>query len=181
MPKIKLISVSCLLLALLSPLTILDQPVKHLKYKHYAEVAKETKYKKLVDYISKKYRRDPKLVQNIVLAAARHSNKKSFPNLFDTLAIIGIESSYRVNAVSYANARGVMQILYKKSSFDLDQNIKDGTWLLKDYQKRLKHPEKAIHAYNVGIGNFYRGVRNTSYVNKFNREKQELLNLHQEN
>lgn len=143
---------------------------------HQVKHQKPFKHSKLVEYISSKYKIDYTKAKEIVILADQHSEKKKFPNIYDTLAIIGIESSFRETVVSKSSARGLMQVLYKKVSFDPKLNIAAGTELLKEYAKRLPTKEAAVQSYNLGIGNFKRGMRNNEYLNKFKQEKEELQN-----
>lgn len=128
---------------------------------------------KVSTYLSTKYKRDIKDIKEVVKVAYKYGHKHKFPTHTDILAIIAIESSFNKYAISSANARGYMQILYKKSSFDLEDNISDGVWLLKDYKAKLS-VEGTIQAYNVGIGNYRSGMRNIDYLNKFKITKQQL-------
>lgn len=132
------------------------------------------KHTKLVEYISSRYNVDYHQAKEIVILAEQHSNKNKFPRVYDTLAIIGIESSYKITAVSKSKAKGLMQVLYTKTSFDPKLNILHGTTLLKDYAKVLPTRDAVIQSYNVGIGNFKKGIRNQDYLNKFKKEKERL-------
>lgn len=133
----------------------------------------DVKIDKVSKYLSTKYKKDVKDIKEVVKAAYKYGNTKHFPTHTDILAIIAIESSFNKYAISSANAKGLMQILYKKSSFELEDNISDGVWLLKDYKTRLS-VEGTIQAYNVGIGNYRAGMRNVDYLNKFKTTKQQL-------
>jgi hypothetical protein len=130
----------------------------------------------LIEYISTKYKKDPKLIELIVLEAEKHSNKDSFPTIHDTLAIISIESAFKPTAVSKSKAKGLMQVLYTKTSFNIKENISKGIWLLKDYRSRLVDIDSVVQSYNLGIGNFKNGMRNQDYLNKFKQAKEELKN-----
>ena len=149
---------------------------------HTFEVAKPVvqeqpyKYMGLVLYVSHKYDIDTDLAEYIVREADRYSYKDEFPTVLDTLAIIGIESKYDIYAVSSVKAKGLMQILYKQSSFHPSANILDGVSLLRDYYSTLGNVNATIIAYNVGITNFKKGIRNTEYLNKYIKEKERLKN-----
>lgn len=132
----------------------------------------EIKTQKLTQFISTKYRVDRGLVENIVKKAYNFQHT-SFPTAIDILAIIAIESSFNKYAVSKVNAKGVMQIYYKPTSFDIHENMKDGVTLLKEYSSVLNQ-EGAVEAYNLGIGNYRSGMRNKEYLNKFKTIKQQL-------
>jgi soluble lytic murein transglycosylase-like protein len=146
--------------------------VKEIKPPIY-EIQKE----KLALYISKKYKVHKANAKLIVDKAFEHSNPIEFPTPIDTLAIIAIESSYKIYAVSKVGAKGLMQILYKPSSFLIDENIKDGVALLKDYKKATGSIPATIQAYNIGIGNYNRNIRNEEYFNKYKQAKKELENI----
>lgn len=158
---------ACLFMLLVFPLTIVQPEVKAkpISFEHV----------KLTEYISTKYKINTNRAKEIILIAKEHSNE-SFPKFHDVLAIIAIESSFNIHAVSYAKARGLMQILYKKSSFDPKLNILDGTQLLKEYHTRLHSVDAAVQSYNVGIGNFKKGMRNLNYLRKFKQQKEEIKN-----
>lgn len=74
------------------------------------------------------------------------------------VAIIKVESSGRVSAVSPKGAQGLMQVMpfWKKelgiegTLFDIDNNIKAGTHILAEYIKE--------HGYKEGIARYYRGT-----------------------
>ena len=130
---------------------------------------------KLTRYISNKFKISRPQALKIVTEAEKHSSKKGFPKLSDTLAIIAIESKFKQHAVSPTNAVGLMQIVYKRSSTNISQNIKDGTTLLKTYYRLTKrNPDHTIQAYNVGIGAFYNGARSTEYLQTFKKHKQKF-------
>jgi soluble lytic murein transglycosylase-like protein len=132
------------------------------------------RHTKLVEYITSRYNIDYRQAKEIVILAEQHSNKNKFPRVHDTLAIIGIESSYKITAVSKSKAKGLMQVLYTKTSFDPKLNILHGTSLLKEYAKVLPTKDAVVQAYNVGITNFKKGMRNQNYLNKFKQEKERL-------
>ena len=134
------------------------------------------KHYKLKSYISAKWNIPHQQVSKIVDTADNFS-PYTFPNMYDTLAVIAVESSFRQYAVSYANAKGLMQILYKSTSFDVENNIIDGTVLLRDYYTHFNSEDKAIESYNVGIGNYKKGIRNKEYLSKVKQHKQELENI----
>ena len=120
---------------------------------------------KLINYISDKYSLSSLKVENIVAKVTGLVDAK-FPRKTDVLAIIEIESNFKSKAVSSAGAKGLMQILYKKTTTDKD-NIVAGIALLREYRRRLGSEEAAIHAYNVGIGNYKKGLRVSNYYAKY--------------
>lgn len=73
------------------------------------------------------------------------------------VAIIKVESSGRVSAVSNKGAQGLMQVMpfwkdelgIEGTLFDIDNNIRAGTHILAGYIKK--------HGYEEGIARYYRG------------------------
>ena len=134
----------------------------------------------LANTIMKKYRVSPKLAQNVASLAQKYE-KSSFPKAEDILAIAGIESSFIPTAVSKLKddpAMGLMQVRPEvwnlspgKLSRDIEYQIKSGADILHKYYKLLGNAEDAVHAYNVGIGNFRRGNHNIKYVHKYKNER----------
>ncbi len=135
----------------------------------------------LANKIMKKYSVAPKLAQTVASLAQKYE-KSSFPTAEDILAIAGIESSFRPAAVSKLKddpAMGLMQVRPgvwdlspTRLSSDLEYQIKSGADILHKYYKLLGNAEDAVHAYNVGLGNFRRGKHNIKYVHKYKNEKQ---------
>ncbi len=135
----------------------------------FDELPKVTQIKPIVLKIAKEYKVPlPKLQK--LFEVIEDCTDSTFPCETDVLAIIAIESSFQESAVSNVNAKGYMQILYTKTH-SVEENIKAGVWLLKDYHKRLGSPEAAVQAYNVGLGNYRKGMRNKKYYDKYIREK----------
>lgn len=136
------------------------------------ELLKVDQTSKLIVNIAKEYKVPvPKLQKLFQVIDTCIDNK--FPCQEDVLAIIEIESSFRENAVSSANAKGYMQVLYVKTH-TVEENIRAGVWLLKDYHKRLGSTEAAVQAYNVGLGNYRKGMRNKKYYDKYIKAKTKL-------
>lgn len=135
----------------------------------------------LVNKIMKKYRVSPQLAHTVAALAQKYE-KSSFPKAEDILAIAGIESSFRPQAVSNLKsdpAMGLMQVrpgVWDLSpgrlATDVEYQIKSGSDVLHKYYKLLGNEEDAVHAYNVGLGNFRRGKHNIKYVHKYKNEKQ---------
>lgn len=135
----------------------------------FAETAKQ---------IAAKYKIEYKLALEIVQLAQKYK-KPGFPSAEDILAIVGIESSFNPDAKSGLSkdpAVGLMQIrpgvwdIPAETLKDPEENIKYGSAILHKYYKKLKNPEDAIQAYNIGITNFRNGVEAPRYLNKYNRE-----------
>jgi hypothetical protein len=124
----------------------------------------------LIDKTSKVHQ-VPKVVVAEVLNYAKHKADSEFPRTSDVLAIIAIESSFKLDAKSSVGAKGLMQVLYKKTHYDIEHNMTDGIALLRDYKKQLGSEAAAVQAYNIGIGNYLKGMRNAQYLAKFTREQ----------
>jgi hypothetical protein len=129
----------------------------------------------LVLNIAKEYKVPVPKVQEIFDTISKCIDDK-FPCETDVLAIIAIESSFQEKAISSAKAKGYMQILYTKTH-TVEENIKAGVWLLKDYHRRLGSIEAAVQAYNVGLGNYRKGMRNRKYYDKYVKAKLKLENV----
>ena len=76
-------------------------------------------------------------------------------NTFDPVlvaTVIAIESGYRVDAVSPAGARGLMQLTPEKLKDwrDVSKNIQVGAEYLKEQLERFGNVELALAAYNAG-------------------------------
>jgi len=121
----------------------------------------------------------PKEIRAMVHAMAPDFNLD--PNL--VLAVIQVESAYQANAISSANAQGLMQLIPAtaerfgvRDAFNPRDNIRGGMsylrWLLKHFKGDVT---KAVAAYNAGEGAVrkyggippYRETRN--YVRKIRR------------
>ena len=68
-----------------------------------------------------------------------------------------------------------MQILYKKVTYEEEENILAGITLLNDYTISLKTEDAIVQAYNIGIGNYLKGRRNSAYLKQFKEKKKEIL------
>lgn len=133
----------------------------------------DIKIRKITEYVSKVYKQDKTIVTEIVNQAFMLGNKSAFPTPIDILAVIAIESRFNPMAKSSANAKGLMQILYKDSTYNIQMNMLDGVYLMQDYAKRLPI-DSTIQAYNVGISSYKSGVRNPEYLAKFKQAKMAL-------
>lgn len=105
------------------------------------------KYEELVEKYSERYDLDPFLV----------------------LAVIKVESSFRHNAVSHKNARGLMQITEgtgkwgadkiglkeytAEKLFEPEANIHIGCWYLSSLYNQFGDTDLVLAAYNAGSGN----------------------------
>lgn len=131
----------------------------------------ETLYNKLQNTYGVPEREAIKIVNTALIQA-----NPVFPTVYDILAIIAIESKFNITAQSStSSAKGLMQVLYKKTSFDIEQNISDGVNLLINYKQTLGSTTAVVQAYNLGIGGYLNGGRNQDYLNRFQQEKQRLM------
>lgn len=99
---------------------------------------------------------------------AGHIQKYSyvdFPTPQDIMAVIKIESSWDENAKSSADARGLMQVLH--GHYEVQTNISEGTFILRQYYEILKDKRAAVIAYNVGIGSYKNGIWNEGYYKDY--------------
>ncbi len=138
----------------------------------FDELPKVDEIKPLVLNIAKEYKVPVPKLQKL-FKIVEDCTDETFPCQMDVLAIIAIESSFQEKAISGVGASGYMQVLYVKTT-TVEENIKAGVWLLKDYHKRLGNIEAAIQAYNVGLGNYRKGIRNKTYYNKYIKAKDKL-------
>lgn len=129
----------------------------------------------LTNNIARHYRVNRDLVADVVQLAFEYE-RQDFPKAEDILAVIGVESSFNPESVSGLRrdpARGLMQVrpgiwdIDPDHLEDIENQIKYGAEILSRYYRRLKDPEAALQAYNLGITRFRRGDRNPRYVDKF--------------
>lgn len=121
----------------------------------------------LANYISKRYHIKPSLAQEIVGLVEFHSEAADFPRPDLIFAVIAVESSFDPDAVSYAGAQGLMQVMpVHKADGSMEDNIIKGIYVLKTYRSRVDTYYEALIAYNIGIGAFKRGDRNFKYPYK---------------
>lgn len=126
-------------------------------------------------FLKSNYKISSEQSHKVIYLANKHS-KDTFPRKTQILAIMSIESRFKSSAKSSKNAKGLMQILYKKTSGD-EENVLAGVDLLVKYNSILKSEKAAIIAYNVGIGNYKKGIRNNKYYVKFNKELELLKSI----
>lgn len=131
----------------------------------------DIKIQKLTKYISNTFKIELGLAEYIVTTAHNYGYRNSFPTPIDILAIIAIESRFDKNVTSHTNDKGLMQISYKKTLFDVETNMNDGVSLLRFSIEQLPNKDSAIQAYNVGVTGYKKGVRNIVYLNRFKAAK----------
>lgn len=132
---------------------------------------------RLISHISSRYGIHLDKAEEIV-STAKEKADDEFPTHTDILAIVAIESKFKQYAKNKnSRAKGLMQVLYKPTTFEIDKNLEDGTNLLKTYDGLLHHNKDAvIQAYNVGIGAYLSGIRNKAYLKRFKQAKTQLEN-----
>lgn len=115
-------------------------------------------------------------INEIGRAILRYSGEYGLPPKL-IVAVITIESSGRVSAVSPKGAQGLMQVMpFWKSElgiegtlFDIDTNIRAGTRILAEYIRD--------HGYREGIAQYYRGnlpIDADGYYGKLKRTMQAI-------
>lgn len=162
------------LTVLLSVLLLIDSNIAISNMPAYQYIPKsEIRIQKLTNYISDRYKVDTYIVKDVVKTAHVLGEYKKFPSPTDILAIIAIESSFNKNVLSKTLDKGLMQISYKETEFDIHNNMADGVSLLKDYHNRLSK-DGTIQAYNIGIGSYKKGRRNPKYLLRFKTAKAQL-------
>ncbi|WP_052447359.1 lytic transglycosylase domain-containing protein [Clostridium polynesiense] len=109
-------------------------------------------------------------------------NKYSEQNNLDPLLVLSVikaESNFKPNALSNKGAYGLMQITENtgkdvaeelkindftaESLFEPEWNIRFGTWYLNSLIKEFKNIEVALAAYNGGMGNVKKWLKNSEY------------------
>jgi soluble lytic murein transglycosylase-like protein len=148
------------------------------------EVSKSTdssKIHQLINHIRKKYRVSQSKASAIVTEVFRSGVQHGLePELI--LAVIAIESTFRVKAVSVKGARGLMQVMAKahpkkveeiggiSALFNLQKNIHTGAKILADYLKISRgNLRKALLRYNGSLKN-----PNSRYADKVLYVYQEI-------
>lgn len=143
----------------------------------------------VVDIIARRYKVEPNMVREIVIAVNRHE-KPDFPKAHHLLGLIGVESSFNPGAKSALKkdpALGLTQIRPGAWGIDpsnlrtIDAQIAKSAEILAQYYKRLGNDANAaLHAYNVGIGNHRKSLKNPAkgnprYVPKIHAETNRYL------
>lgn len=134
----------------------------------------EPKPTKLDYHIAQRYDRPLSMTMEITAAVKTLTNRTHFPQPQHVLAIFAVESEFNPFARSNKGAKGLGQILYKKTKTDIAVNTQDTVELLQEYYDKLGSEDAAIQAYNVGITAYKNGARNKAYLAKYKRNKKEL-------
>lgn len=115
-------------------------------------------------------------INEIGRAILRYSDKYNLPPSL-IVAVIKIESSGRVSAVSPRGAQGLMQVMpfWKRelgiegTLFDIDTNIRAGTHILAEYINS--------HGLREGIARYYRGTLPVSGDNYYGKVQQAMQSI----
>ena len=89
-----------------------------------------------------------------IVKIARQLSYRDFPKTSHILTIARIESGFNPLAVN-AMSRGIMQVNY--APLDVEENMRRGVKILREYYLITKSIEGAVKAYNIGIGNYLNG------------------------
>jgi len=121
---------------------------------------------------------DDKIIEEISQAIVKYSREYRFPPEFIT-HLINRESGFDVLAVSNKGASGLMQVLPKYHEdkmkkmgitngqlFHIDNNIKLGCWILREYYNDTGSIEKALTKYVGGNHNGYINDILNGYTNE---------------
>lgn len=155
-----------LVIALVLPMALASPKVPKNEYKSSSA---------LILHVASKWNKPERSIREIAETSYKVTEHTQLLSHVDIMSICQIESGYNTLAVSKKGAKGLTQILYKPTKFDIETNLKDSVDLLLEYIRILGSKDAALHAYNVGIGNYRKGKRNYAYVKKFKAAKQELL------
>jgi len=135
--------------------------------------------------IVERFSADPKVVDDALKFAEIYAYP-DFPRAIDITAVIGIESSWKISAVSpfqYDAAVGLTQIRPKvwkdmiadpRELYSVNRQIMYSSKILRDYYLKLGSKSAALIAYNAGITNFKKKIFDTKYLVKYNKEMKIL-------
>ena len=150
---------------------------------NYTSDANEALYRKL----SARYTKVPEPILREAIEYAGVYAKPDFPKQQDLLAVIAVESSFNPKAKSQLKsdpAIGLTQIrpkawgykLYKVDLATIENQIKYGSEILTHNYKRVNDKSLALHAYNLGLTSILKGKRSKTYVVKYERELNYIMN-----
>ena len=137
----------------------------------------------MVQQVTNKYNITPQLAKEVVALAYKYEHP-DFPTAKDILAIVGVESSFRPEVQSKLKkdpGRGLMQVragvwnLDPEELNDIEANIKHGSQILHKYYTKLQNKQAAVQAYNVGITDYRKGIKNPRYLKKYQQEYGQYL------
>lgn len=119
------------------------------------------------------------IADNIIIAEMTHKVPSNI-----MLALIKVESSFVMDAISHRNAVGLTQIrpsVWKDETeynlYNPAENIMAGAQILRNYKIECGNWECALKAYNIGITNFKAGNQKkpaAKYVAKIKKELQRI-------
>ena len=139
----------------------------------------------LTEYVARRYRVSEQAVAGFVGSAYRAGAERGVDPLL-VLAVISVESRFNPVAESTVGAKGLMQIIPKyhleklsdhggeQALLDPNVNIRVGTQILREYQRRLGDTEAALQMY---AGAF--DEPSSTYANKVLAEKARLEAIRQ--
>lgn len=134
--------------------------------------------KETIDTIVSTYSIKPALAAEIVDYAYKYQ-RDDFPRAHDILAVISVESQFKVTAKSKLKkdpARGLTQVRTemwdhakqcKHVKDNIEQQVRCGAFILAAYYKEVKNKDAALTAYNIGLAAQQRGDVNPNYNRKF--------------
>ena len=147
--------------------------------------ALEREQRAVTEYLAKRYRVSEQAVAGFVSTAYSAGAQYSIDPLL-VLAVISIESRYNPVAESVVGAKGLMQVIPKyhleklmdhggeQALLEPEVNIKVGTQILREYQRRLGDTEAALQMYGGAFDE-----PTSQYANKVLAEKARLEALRQ--
>lgn len=137
------------------------------------------KIEAISEQVSERWAVDRDFAKEVVNTAAALS-RRDFPKVEDVLAIVAVESGFNPKAEN-SGAYGLMQIQYnhhkqripsKGDLLDPHHNLKVGTQILREYFEGVsRNTDKAVLAYQAGIGGLLNGEGKMDYLQKFKREQ----------
>jgi soluble lytic murein transglycosylase-like protein len=145
----------------------------------------EREQRAIIEYIARRYRVSDHAVTGFVGTAYRAAAEQGVDPLL-VLAVIAIESRYNPVAESTVGAKGLMQVIPKyhleklidhggeQALLDPYVNIRVGTQILREYQRRLRDTEAALQMYGGAFDE-----PTSQYANKVLAEKARLEALRQ--
>lgn len=128
---------------------------------------------------------DDHQVRRISKAVLRETDSKSFPSPDQVLAVIKTESNFIPTAGHRVGpSLGLMQVnvgIHRlKNPYSVDENIRAGVKLLREYHSKTKDETMALMYYNMGPAGTKRACRKkcvSQYVAKVNHNLKQLETL----
>lgn len=117
----------------------------------------------------------------IAQAAIKYETRGGFPNRWDIVSVVAIETAFQCNRVSSVGAIGCAQILPRAwpniprhELLNIDTNIKHSVNILKEYHSRAGNVRNALLAYNAGYRAMTEGRVLLKYYDRFLQEKSAM-------